>query len=371
MTKQPNPAKRIIIAQLGLLLLCLSNPALAASDTKDMVWIPGGEFSMGSKNPLKESAASPSASTTKSSATACQTEGHCTAQDDMRDARPIHRVYVDGFWMDKTEVTNDQFAQFVKATGYKTIAEIAPTKEEFPTAPKENLVAGSTVFTPTTRAVPLQNMYQWWRYQHGADWKHPEGPQSSIKGKGNYPVVHIAYPDAVAYAKWAGKRLPTEAEWEFAARGGSNGNKDGDTYTWGNELKPGGKWMANIYQGQFPVKDTALDGFAGIAPVKQYPPNKFGLYDMAGNVWEWCSDWYRADYYAQLAQSTKGVVKNPSGPDSAFDPAEPREKKRVHRGGSFLCSDQYCTRYMIGTRGKGEVNTGANHLGFRCVKATK
>ena len=146
---------------------------------------------------------------------------------------------------------------------------------------------------------------------------------------------------------------------------------DGETYTWGNELKPGGKWMANIYQGQFPVKDTALDGFAGIAPVKQYPPNKFGLYDMAGNVWEWCSDWYRADYYAQLAQSTKGVVKNPIGPDSALDPAEPGEKKRVHRGGSFLCSDQYCTRYMIGTRGKGEVNTGANHLGFRCVKATK
>lgn len=371
MQKQPKPAKRIIVAQLALLLLCLNNPALAATDTKDMVWIPGGEFSMGSKNPLKESAASQSASTTKSSATACQAEGHCTAQDDMRDARPIHRVYVDGFWMDKTEVTNDQFAKFVKATGYKTIAEIAPTKEEFPTAPKENLVAGSTVFTPTARAVPLQNMYQWWRYQHGADWKHPQGPQSSIKGKGNYPVVHIAYPDAVAYAKWAGKRLPTEAEWEFAARGGSNGKKDGDTYTWGNELKPGGKWMANIYQGQFPVKDTALDGFAGIAPVKQYPPNKFGLYDMAGNVWEWCSDWYRADYYAQLAQSTKGVVKNPTGPDSAFDPAEPGEKKRVHRGGSFLCSDQYCTRYMIGTRGKGEVNTGANHLGFRCVKATK
>jgi formylglycine-generating enzyme required for sulfatase activity len=371
MTKQHNPAKRIIVAQLGLLLLCLSSPALAATDTKDMVWIAGGEFSMGSKNPLKESAASQSASATKSSATACQAESHCTAQDDMRDARPIHRVYVDGFWMDKTEVTNDQFAKFVKATGYKTIAEIAPTKEEFPTAPKENLVAGSTVFTPTTRAVPLQNMYQWWRYQHGADWKHPQGPQSSIKGKGNYPVVHIAYPDALAYAKWAGKRLPTEAEWEFAARGGSNGKKDGDTYTWGNELKPGGKWMANIYQGQFPVKDTALDGFAGIAPVKQYPPNKFGLYDMAGNVWEWCSDWYRADYYAQLAQSTKGVVKNPSGPDSAFDPTEPGEKKRVHRGGSFLCSDQYCTRYMIGTRGKGEVNTGANHLGFRCVKATK
>lgn len=374
--KQQNPAKRIIVAQLGLLLLCLGNASLAQANTKDMVWIPAGEFTMGSKNPLvapteekdvKKATTSPAASATKSAPTVCQAEGHCTAQDDMRDARPIHRVYVDGFWMDKTEVTNDQFEKFVKATGYKTIAEIAPTQEEFPTAPKENLVAGSTVFTPTAKAVPLQNMFQWWRYQHGADWRHPQGPQSSIKGKGNYPVVQVAYPDAVAYAKWAGKRLPTEAEWERAARGG----KDGDTYTWGNELKPGGKWMTNIYQGQFPVKDTGLDGFIGIAPVKQYPANKYGLYDMAGNVWEWCSDWYRADYYAQLAQESKGVTKNPTGPDRAFDPAEPREKKRVHRGGSFLCSDQYCTRYMIGTRGKGEVNTAANHLGFRCVKAGK
>jgi formylglycine-generating enzyme required for sulfatase activity len=286
----------------------------------------------------------------------------------MPDARPIHRVYVDGFWMDNTEVTNEQFERFVKATGYRTIAEIAPTKEEFPTAPKENLVAGSTVFTPTPNPVPLTNMFQWWRYQHGANWRHPEGPKSDLKGRQKYPVVQVAYPDALAYAKWAGKRLPTEAEWEFAARGGLSGA----TYAWGNELRPGGKWMANIYEGQFPVKDTGADGFAGIAPVAKFPPNHYGLYDMAGNVWEWCSDWYHAGYYAQLAaagNAGNGVVRNPQGPDGSWDPAEPKVKKRVHRGGSFLCTDQYCTRYMVGTRGKGEVTTGANHLGFRCVQS--
>ena len=176
--------------------------------------------------------------------------------------------------------------------------------------------------------------------------------------------MQIAYDDAVAYAKWAGKRLPTEAEFEFAARGGLSGK----LYAWGDELKPGGKWMANIYQGQFPVKDSGEDGFAGIAPVAQFPPNGYGLYDMAGNVWEWCSDWYRPDYYAQLALAG-GVARNPQGPDTPFDPAEPTEKKRVHRGGSFLCTDQYCTRYMVGTRGKGEISTGSNHLGFRCARS--
>jgi formylglycine-generating enzyme required for sulfatase activity len=281
-----------------------------------------------------------------------------------RDAQPIHRVYVDGFWMDKTEVSNEQFKKFVDATSYITIAERTPTKEEFPTAPPENLVAGSTVFTPTAGPVPLDNYYQWWRYQKGANWRHPDGPDTGLKDKEKYPVVHIAYPDAVEYAKWAGKRLPTEAEWEFAARGGLTGK----LYAWGNELNPGGKWMANIYQGRFPVKDEGADGFAGIAPVAQFPPNGYGLYDTAGNVWEWCSDWYRPDYFAQLA-AFGGVARNPQGPESPFDPAEPTEKKRVHRGGSFLCTDQYCTRYMVGTRGKGEVTTGSNHLGFRCVKA--
>ncbi len=287
-----------------------------------MVWIPGGEFEMGSDD---------------------RGESLCSIGGVTRDAQPIHRVYVDGFWMDKTEVTNEQFEKFANATRYVTVAERVPTKEEFPTAPPENLVSGSVVFKPTDHPIELRDHYQW--------------------GKEKYPVVHIAYEDAVAYAKWAGKRLPTEAEWEFAARGGLAGK----LYSWGDELKSGGKWMANIYQGQFPMKDTGADGFAGIAPVAQFPANGYGLYDMAGNVWEWCSDWYRSDYYAQLAKAG-GVTRNPQGPNTPFDPAEPGEKKRVHRGGSFLCTDQYCTRYMVGTRGKGEVTTGSNHLGFRCVK---
>jgi formylglycine-generating enzyme required for sulfatase activity len=266
--------------------------------------------------------------------------------------------------MDATPVTNAQFEKFVRATNYVTIAERTPSKEEFPTAPEENLVAGAVVFAPTDHEVPLNDHYQWWTYIKGANWRHPFGPQSDIKGKDNYPVVEIAYPDAEAYAKWAGKRLPTEAEVEFAARGGLSGK----TYVWGDEFRPGGKWMANTWQGAFPVKDAGEDGFAGIAPVKSFPPNGYGLYDMAGNVWEWCSDWYRPDYYKTLADKG-GVARNPQGPDSPLDPAEPNEKKRVHRGGSFLCNEQYCSRYIVGTRGKGEVNTGTNHLGFRCVKS--
>jgi len=313
-----------------------------ASAPEGMVWIPGGEFSMGSDS---------------------ASESLCGQPGVTRDAQPIHRVFVDGFWMDKTEVTNDEFEKFVKATGYVTVAERTPTQEEFPTAPPENLVAGSTVFTPTDHPVPLNDMFQWWRYEKGANWRHPAGPDSDLKGREKYPVVHVAYPDAEAYAKWAGKRLPTEAEWEFAARGG----RAGEIYSWGNDLKVGGKWMANIYQGRFPIQDTGEDGFAGIAPVAQFSTNGYGLYDMAGNVWEWCSDWYRPDTYATQAEAG-GVTRNPQGPDTPFDPSEPTEKKRVHRGGSFLCTDQYCTRYMVGTRGKGEVTTGSNHLGFRCVK---
>jgi formylglycine-generating enzyme len=306
-----------------------------------MVWIPGGEFSMGAQDPPT---------------------GDMVGMQATTDSRPIHRVYVDGFFMDKTDVTNAQFAEFVKATGYITVAEKAPTAEEFPGAPPENLVAGGVVFTPPTHAVALNDHFQWWKYVKGANWRHPTGPASTIKGKGNYPVVQVAYQDAEAYANWAHKQLPTEAEWEFAARGGLAGKP----FVWGEKFNPNGKYMANTFQGQFPNKDSGSDGYVGLAPVAQFSPNGYGLYDMAGNVWQWTSDWYRVDYYTVLANAG-GVARNPKGPDSPFDPAEPTEKKKVHRGGSFLCTDQYCSRYMVGTRGKGEVSTGTNHLGFRCV----
>jgi formylglycine-generating enzyme len=310
-----------------------------------MVWIPGGEFSMGSH---------------------VESEALCAVPGVTRDAVPVHRAYVDGFWMDATEVTNDDFARFVKATGYVTIAERTPTAEEFPGAPPENLVAGSVVFTPTTAAVRLDDHGQWWRYQRGASWRHPEGPATTIRGREKYPVVHLGYDDAAAYAAWAGKRLPTEAEWEFAARGGLSGK----LYAWGDDFRRGDKAMANTYQGKFPASDSAGDGFAGIAPVASFAPNGYGLYDVAGNVWEWVSDWYRPDYYAQLA-AAGSVARNPRGPESSFDPAEPGTKKRVQRGGSFLCTDQYCTRYMVGTRGRGETSSGSDHVGFRLVKDAK
>jgi formylglycine-generating enzyme required for sulfatase activity len=269
--------------------------------------------------------------------------------------------------MDATEVTNAQFAAFVKATGHVTIAEQTPKAEDFPGAPPENLVAGSVVFAPPDTAVPLNNHLAWWTYIKGANWRHPEGAGSDLKGRENYPVVHIAYADAAAYAQWAGKRLPTEAEWEFAARGGLSGQ----LYAWGDDLQPGGQWPANIFEGKFPINDTGEDGFKGLAPVKQYPPNGYGLYDIGGNVWELTADWYRPDTHERNARA--GLVRNPQGPSEAesFDPSEPGVKKKVHRGGSYLCTDQYCTRYMVGTRGKGEADTGTNHLGFRCVRAAK
>lgn len=318
----------------------MANTVKPVAEIRGMVWIPGGEFSMGGVNPV-----------------GMQDGGN----QSMNDARPVHRVYVDGFFMDETEVTNAEFAAFINASRYVTVAERKPTKEEFPDAPEENLVAGSVVFTPT-QAADLNNHYQWWNYVHGANWRHPLGPESDLRGKENYPVVHIAWEDAAAYAKWAGKRLPTEAEWEFAARGGN----PGDLYPWGNQFKPDGKWMANIYQGQFPAHDEGKDGFVGVAPVKQFPANPYGLYDISGNVWEWCADWYRPDYYQKL--SVEGIAHNPKGPDSSFDPSEPGERKKIQRGGSFLCTDQYCTRYMVGTRGKGEFRSASNHVGFRCVK---
>lgn len=339
---QPRYIWSVFAAAFALFTIATAVAKEPAKAEEGMVWIPGGEFAMGAA-----------------------TNGHGSGEMAMpsNDAEPIHRVRVDGFWMDKTTVTNEQFEKFVKATGYVTIAERAPTKEEFPTAPAENLVAGSVVFTAPDHEVPLNNHFQWWSYVKGANWRHPLGPESDLKGREKYPAVHVAYPDAEAYAKWAGKRLPTEAEFEFAARGGLAGK----TYTWGDEFRPKGKWMANTYQGKFPVTDKADDGFTGLAPVAKFPANGYGLYDMSGNVWQWCSDWYRHDYYATLAEAGDLTV-NPKGPDTPFDPAEPDEKKRVHRGGSFLCNEQYCSRYIVGTRGKGEVNTGTNHLGFRCVK---
>jgi formylglycine-generating enzyme required for sulfatase activity len=307
-----------------------------------MVWIPGGEYSMGTDDP-----------------TTCGCEG--AGHDPMPDARPIHRVYVDGFFMDTTEVTNAQFAKFAEATSYVTIAERVPKAEDFPGAPPENLVAGSTVFTPTAEPVPLDSHYRWWRYQPGANWRHPDGPSSDWQTRKNYPAVHIAYEDAEAYCKWAGKRMPTEAEWEFAARGG----KTGQRFAWGDTLRVNDKFMANTYQGQFPTRDSGADGYGGIAPAAQFPANPYGLFDISGNVWEWCSDWYRPDTYEHDA--AQGVVRNPQGPADSLDPSEPNEKKRVHRGGSFLCAEEYCARYMIGTRGKGEITTGSNHCGFRAV----
>jgi len=296
-----------------------------------MVWIPGGTFKMGTT--------------------------------EFPESQPVHPVAVKGFWMDATEVTNAQFAAFVKATGYVTVAERKPRPEDFPGAKPEVLVPGSVMFSPPSHPVPLNDEYAWWSYLPGANWRHPAGPASSIKGKERWPVIHVAYEDALAYARWAGKRLPTEAEWEFAARGGLTGQ----VFPWGNTFKNGTRWMANSHQGHFPDHDTGADAFPGIAPVAQFPANGYGLYDVGGNVWEWVSDWYRPDYYSQLA-SIGGVARNPQGPSDSFDPAEPGVKKRVHRGGSFLCTDQFCSRYMVGTRGKGELSTGTNHLGFRCVQ---
>ena len=331
------------IDAVGKFLPTIPNSRTAPSQTPEgMVWVSGGEFSMGAQDP-------PAMDEVGMQAT--------------RDSRPIHRVYVDAFWMDKTDVTNEEYARFVRATKYVTVAERKPKAEDFPGAPPENLVPGAVVFTPPDHPVPLNNHYQWWSYVPGTNWKHPTGPKSNLNGHANCPVVDLAYEDAEAYAKWVGKRLPTEAEWEFAARGGLTGKP----FVWGDEFRPHGQWMANTFQGRFPILDTGEDGHVGITPVETYPPNGYGLYDMAGNVWQWVSDWYRPDYYQQLI-SAGGVAHNPRGPVSSFDRDEPGQPKRVMRGGSFLCTDQYCSRYMVGTRGKGEVSTGTNHLGFRCVK---
>ena len=283
---------------------------------------------------------------------------YAMGSEDFEDSKPVHRVQVNDFWMDEHEVTNAQFEMFVKATGYTTVAERPLDPADYPGVPLENLVPGSAVFTPPSKKVSLDDPMQWWSYVPGANWRHPLGPSSTITGKENEPVVQVCYTDAEAYAKWAGKRLPTEAEWEYAARAG----KKNATYYWGNELKPGGKWMANIFQGSFPDHNIIEDRFQTTAPAESFPANAFGLYDMEGNVWEWCSDLYRPDYYQ------RSKTDNPRGPADSYDPDEPGTIKHVQRGGSFLCSDDYCIRYKAGSRGKGETGSASNNLGFRCVK---
>ena len=294
-----------------------------------MVWVPGGKFWMGSQ--------------------------------EFPDALPEHLVSVAGYWLDEHEVTNRQFSEFVEATGYKTVAEQPLDPAEFPTVPAEDLKSGSIVFSPPPGPVPLNNHLQWWSYVPGANWRHPEGPESDISNRMDHPAVHIAWDDAVAYAKWAGKRLPTEAEWEFAARGGL----DRQHFCWGNELRPGDHWQSNIWQGNFPNENTAGDGFRTTAPVGTFAKNGYGLFDMSGNVWEWCADWYQPNYYQT------SPANNPPGPDESFDPQEPGIPKRVQRGGSFMCADSYCKRYVPGARGKGEPKSAAGHIGFRCAKSAE
>ncbi|WP_276374546.1 formylglycine-generating enzyme family protein [Chryseolinea sp. H1M3-3] len=304
-----------------------------------MVWIEGGTFSMGASD-----------------------------NDGRRDEYPAHEVRVKGFWMDATEVTNAQFSKFVEATGYVTTAEKVPDWEELkkqlpPGTPKPAdslLVASSIVFVSPARHVSLHEVNEWWQWKKGANWRHPRGTGSSIKGKENYPVVHVSWDDANAYAAWAGKRLPTEAEWEYAARGGVTNQP----FFWGAEDAEQGSPKANTWQGQFPNVDTGWDKFEGLAPTKSFAPNNFGLYDMAGNVWEWCSDWYRPDYYGQLSAST---AINPQGPETGYDPDEPTVPKRVVRGGSFLCHSSYCSGYRVSARMKTSADTSLEHTGFRCV----
>lgn len=312
----------------------------AATDTTGMVWISGGTFMMGGDN-----------------------------NQARPDELPKHKVSVAGFYMDIHEVTNAQFKAFTDATGYITTAEMAPDWEELkkqlppgtPMPDESVLQASSVVFTPPDKAVPLINHGQWWSWVPGANWKHPSGPGSTIEGKDDYPVVHVSWDDAVAYAKWAGKRLPTEAEWEWAARGGQQET----IYPWGNEHVDEGNAKANSWQGSFPFENTKRDKFEGLAPVQSFAPNSFGLYDMAGNVWEWCSDWYHHDYYTTVAKPEG--VNNPKGPSQSFDPNEPNIPKKVVRGGSFLCNDSYCSGYRVAARMKSSRDTGLSHTGFRCV----
>lgn len=341
-----DPSVQITLAAQTVEVEAIDGEGERLKAPEGMVWVPAGEFEMG-----------------------------WDGAEGRPDERPAHQVYVDGFYMDVTEVTNAQFRKFVEATGYVTTAEQPVDWEELkkqlpPGTPKPDdavLSPGSLVFTPPNYPVPLQNVSLWWTWTIGASWQHPSGPGSSIEGKDDYPVVHISWFDAMAYAKWAGKRLPTEAEWERAARHGN----DGKMFAWGDTFKPEGKYMANTFQGSFPYDHRKEDGFAGIAPVKQYPPNELGLYDMAGNVWEWTSDKFNPDTYRLRIEARDGMdcCFNPMGPTDVADPRNPfAEDSRVQKGGSFLCHVSYCSSYRPSAKMASPPDTGLGHLGFRLVK---
>jgi formylglycine-generating enzyme len=302
----------------------------------NMPWVPGGTFRMGS-------------------------------EDFYPEERPVHEVHVDGFWMDRFPITNDLFSSFVDATGYKTLAERELDPADFPGAPPENLVPGSMVFRKTSGPVDLDNYAKWWAWVPGTSWRHPSGPHSSIDGMEQHPVVQIAYEDAEAYARWAGKELPTEAEWERAARGGLEGKK----FAWGDEDNPEGKIMANYWQGEFPWQNMALDGFEGTSPVGFFPPNGYGLFDMAGNVWEWTSDWYVHRHADEVVKSCCGPAINPriTSPDKSYDPRQPQFHipRKVVKGGPYLCASNYCLRYRPAARQPQMIDTAMSHIGFRCV----
>ena len=298
-----------------------------------MIWIPGGTFRMGSDKHYPEEA-------------------------------PAHTVTVDGFWMDRHTVTNDEFRRFVDATAYVTLAERAPNPADYPGARPDMLMPASVVFRKPRQQVDMTNSYNWWGYVPGANWRNPEGPASSLRKKARHPVVQVGYEDAEAYARWAGKELPTEAEWEFAARGGL---ADAE-FVWGDEFAPGGRMMANTWQGEFPWQNLATDGYEGTAPVGSFPPNGYGLYDMAGNVWQWTTDWYRE--HSQIQQSCC-TPHNPRGGerDASFDPQMPniRIPRKVTKGGSYLCAPNYCRRYRPAARMAQPIDTAICHLGFRCI----
>ncbi|KPF66143.1 gliding motility-associated lipoprotein GldK [Bosea sp. AAP35] len=282
------------------------------------------------------------------------------------EERPAHRVSVDAFWMDKTPVTNRQFAAFVQATGHVTYAEIAPRAEDYPGALPHMLKAGSLVFTPPSRPVDHGDYYVWWNFAFGANWRRPLGRNSTNRGLDDHPVVHVAYSDAEAYANWAGKMLPTEAEWEFAARAGLEDRE----FAWGDELNPDGRHMANTWQGEFPNQNLKLDGYDRTSPVTAFPPNAYGLYDMIGNIWEWTTDWYAPRHEAEKGKACC-IPRNPRGPraEGSHDPAQPRNPipRKVLKGGSHLCAPNYCRRYRPAARHPEPIDTSTNHVGFRCI----